>query len=83
MGNWNRQQIARDETNEKNRTRRGKLAGYLFNLSQITFAGLVVGSFATLFTGDSANLDYVAYPIIVGSIATFLLAWLGNRMLKI
>ena len=37
MGSWSEQQEANKERKEKDKTRRDKLAGYFFNLSQLTF----------------------------------------------
>ena len=62
MGNWDKQQEARKDTKEKNKVRRETLAKYLYDLSKVTFTGLVVGSFATLFSKESVNIDYVIIP---------------------
>lgn len=43
MGNWSVQQEAKKEVKEKDKVRREKLAGFFFNLAQLTFAGLVLG----------------------------------------
>ena len=43
MGNWSVQQEAKKEVKEKDKVRREKLAGYFFNLSQLTFVALVLG----------------------------------------
>jgi len=48
--NWIERQKAMTEAKEKNRTRRKKLAGYFFNLSQLTFAALVLGGLTPLFS---------------------------------
>ena len=42
MGNWERQQIEKSEQKERDRVRREKLAGYFFDLSKLSFAGLVI-----------------------------------------
>ena len=46
-----------EKNNEKDKTRREKLAGYFFNLSQLTFAALVLGGFTPIFT-ESGNLSH-------------------------
>ena len=38
MGNWSVQQEAKKEVKEKDKVRREKLAGFFFNLAQLTFA---------------------------------------------
>lgn len=43
MGSWSEQQEVKKERKEKDKTRRDKLAGYFFNLSQLTFVALVLG----------------------------------------
>lgn len=43
MGAWSQQQEIRKETKERDKTRKEKLAGYFFDLSKLSFAGLVVG----------------------------------------
>ena len=42
MGNWSDQQEIKKEGKEKDKTRREKLAGYFFDLSKLSFAGLVI-----------------------------------------
>ena len=49
MGTWSQQQEVRKETKERDKTRKEKLAGYFFDLSKLSFAGLVIG-------GSSSNL---------------------------
>ena len=63
MSNWGEQQKSRQETKEKNKTRREKLAGYFFDLSKLTFAGLVVGSVTPLFmdTLDAVNWGHTYF----------------------
>lgn len=40
----------REQLRKRNETRREKLAGYFFDLSKLTFAGLVIGIILPLFT---------------------------------
>jgi hypothetical protein len=42
MGNWERKQEEKREGKEKDKVRREKLAGYFFDLSKLSFAGLVI-----------------------------------------
>lgn len=42
MGKWIEKQDLKNETKEKNRIRREKIAGYFLNLSQLTFVALVL-----------------------------------------
>ena len=80
MSNWGEQQKSRQETKERDKTRREKLAGYFFDLSKLTFAGLVVGSVTPLFmdTLDAVNWG----TLILGGFVTCAFAFFANRILK-
>lgn len=80
MGNWEKQQGEKREGKERDKTRRETLAKYLYDLSKLSFAGLVVGGIAPVFTNISQANNW--YNIITGIMATFILAWMGNRILK-
>ncbi len=82
MGNWELQQEARRESKERDKTRREKLAGYLYDLSKITFTGLVIGGVAMFFSSSTENMEYVIYTVIAGIVLTYMFAWLGNRILN-
>lgn len=70
----------REQLRKRNETRREKLAGYFFDLSKLTFAGLVIGIILPLFTNaDDPNNWYV---IIIGIILTVLTALLANKIMK-
>ncbi len=70
----------RERLRKRNETRREKLAGYFFDLSKLTFAGLVIGIILPLFTNaDDPNNWYV---IIIGIILTVLTALLANKIMK-
>ena len=83
MGNWERQQEVQKEVKETDKTRRENLAKCLFDLTKITFTGLVVGGIASLFTNTTAeDKTYVLYVVSIGVILSFVFAWIGNRILK-
>ncbi len=42
MGNWSELQAIKQEGREKDKVRKEKLAGYFFDLSKLSFAGLVL-----------------------------------------
>ena len=69
----------RDEK-EKVKTRKEKLAGYFFNLSQLTFTGTGVGGIAPILQGEFGVKNYVV--IIFGIVMTFIFAGIANRILK-
>ena len=80
MGNFSNQQEAKKEVKERNKTRKEKLAGYFYDSSKVILAGVVIGGLAPLFTRPDIELNY--YIIVAGTLATVLLAWIGNNILK-
>lgn len=80
MGNWSEQQTIKKETKEKDKVRREKLAGYFFNLSQLTFVALVLGGVTPLYTNIEIGINW--YVLIAGAILTVILANIGNIILK-
>lgn len=80
MGKFVEQQKTKEETKEKDKTRREKLAGYFFDLSKLCFAGLVVGVVIPLYS-DMSNEDNW-YSVCTGIILTIMSAYLANKILK-
>lgn len=58
MGNWSVQQEAKKEVKEKDKVRREKLAGFFFNLAQLTFAGLVLGGITPIYANVEAGINW-------------------------
>ena len=48
MGNWEKQQEAKKAANEKDKTRREKLASYFYDASKVILAGVVIGGITPL-----------------------------------
>ncbi len=67
------------EEKERVRTRREKIAGYFLNLSQLTFAAVVLGGMPALF--DNAD-SHAWLKISLGTISTVFLALIGSKILK-
>lgn len=80
MGNWSEQQEVKKEVKEKNRTRREKLAGYFFDLSKLSFAGLVIGVVIPLYSDISNENNW--YSICTGILLTIISAVFANKILK-
>lgn len=80
MGNWSEQQEAKKEVKEKDKVRREKLAGYFFDLSKLSFTGLVVSVILPLFS----NVENVIMWLVAlfGMILTISSALLANKILK-
>lgn len=80
MGNWEIQQIKKQENQERDRSRRETLGKFFYDLAKLTFAGLVIGSIAPLYM-NIENANYW-YTVLTGSILTIIFASIGNRILK-
>jgi len=78
--NWSEQQKARTEVKEQNKVRKEKLAGYFFNLSQLTFAGLVLGGISPLFSDNAQSISW--FSVVAGGYATYIFAFFANKILK-
>jgi hypothetical protein len=82
MGNYSKKQEEKNEGKEKDKVRREKLAGYFFNLSQLSFVTLVIGLMVTL-TKESLYSNYIlGFLVVVGIIITIIFARIGNNLLK-
>lgn len=57
IGVNNKKEIKK-ETREKDKVRREKLAGYFFNLSQLTFVALVLGGVTPLYTNIEIGINW-------------------------
>lgn len=80
MGNFIRQQEEKKEVKEKDKTRRERLAGYFFDLSKLSFAGLVIGVVIPLYS-DLSN-ENNRYSICTGILLTIISAVFANKILK-
>lgn len=80
MGNWDKQQEARKDTKEKDKVRREKLAGFFYDASKLILAGVVIGGITPLYSDISKEINI--YVIFAGVVATILLAWIANKILK-
>lgn len=82
MGNYSKKQEEKNEGKEKDKVRREKLAGYFFNLSQLSFVTLVIGLMVTL-TKESLYSNYIlGFLVVVGIIITIIFSRIGNNLLK-
>lgn len=80
MGNWVKHQEFKKENREKEKIRQEKLAGYFFDISKLSFAGLVIGIVLPLFSNVEDLKIWSA--VILGIILTILAASLANKILK-
>lgn len=70
----------REQLRKRNETRREKLAGYFFDLSKLTFAGLVIGGITPLFKDDADGIGWVT--TLLGIVSTYIFAFFANRIIK-
>ena len=80
MGNFIKQQEERKDAKERDRLRRDKIAGYFFNLSQLTFVALVLGTITPIYTNNEYGINW--YVLSVGLALTIVLANIGSKILK-
>ncbi len=80
MGNFIKQQEERKDAKERDRLRRDKIAGYFFNLSQLTFVALVLGTITPIYTNNEYGINW--YVLFVGLALTIVLANIGSKILK-
>lgn len=69
----------RDEK-DTTKVRKEKLAGYFYNISQLTFTGTGLGGFLPLLKGTATVGDINVF--VFGSILTDFAAYFANRLLK-
>lgn len=80
MGKFAERQEALQEAKEWHKVRREKLAGYFFDISKLSFAGLVIGILLPLFS-DFEN-QTIRIVISFGLVLTISSALLANKILK-
>ena len=80
MGNFVKQQEEQKEAKERDKVRRDRLAGFFYDSAKLVLAGVVIGGITPLYSDSSNRINI--YVIFAGSIATILLAWIANKILK-
>ena len=81
MSNFDENRKVKEEQKEKDKTRKEKLAGYFFNLSQLTYTALVLGGMVLFFQDNKISTMLIAM-LFVGCILAYALAKIGNNLLK-
>jgi hypothetical protein len=71
--------VTQKEQKERVKTRKEKMGGYFLNLSQVTFAAVVLGGIPGLFSDTDAH---AWIKILLGILCTIAFAWIGNIILK-
>ena len=62
------------------KTQKEKLAGFYYDLAKLVFGAMVIGDITPYLLGAAESVDFMA--LLAGGVATSLLAWFGNRILK-
>ena len=70
----------KEEVRKKNDVRKEKIAGYFFDLSKLSFAGMVIGGFTPLLSNLNNEANWLS--AICGIITTYTFAFFANRILK-
>lgn len=82
MGSYTKQIEQRQERKEKDKVRREKLAGFFFNLAQVSFTVLVIGVPVTLFKDELYDNYILMILLVIGIIFTIAFAKIGDNILK-
>lgn len=80
MSEFGNQVERKKDRKEKDKTRRDKLAGYFFDLSKLSFAGLVIGVISPL-VENMGNVKSWGMAVF-GVVITAGTAMLANKILK-
>lgn len=78
MGTFDENRKAKEEIKKKNDIRKEKIAGYFFDLSKLSFAGMVIGSMTPMFTNIDNGVNW--YSTILGVITSYVFAFFANRI---
>ena len=82
MGNWSEKQEIKKEGKEKDKVRREKLAGFFFNLAQVSFTILSLGLSITLVKEELYDNIILMVLVSMGVVLTVLFAKIGNNILR-
>lgn len=80
MGNWSKQQEAKKEVKEKEKTSRETLGKFFYDLAKISFTALVVGSIVSVATQQD-RLEYWLL-ILIGMFVTYIFSYIGYKIIK-
>ena len=80
MSNFYDNQKSREEARARAERRKEKLAAYLYDLSKLSFGGVVIGASLT-WLNDTGNTLYII-AIVVGLLIAIEFAIIANELLK-
>lgn len=80
MGKWEKEQEKKRQSWEKDKFRKENLGKFFYDLSKLTFAAIVLGEMLVL---QKDITDFMSwYMICVGILQTYILAYIGNKILN-
>lgn len=80
MGTFDENRKSKEEIKKKNDIRKEKIAGYFFDLSKLSFAGMVIGGLSPLLSNLNDSANWIT--AVGGIISTYGFAFFANRILK-
>lgn len=80
MGTWEKQQEIKREKRKQDKIRKESLGKFFYDLAKLTFAAIVLGEMLVLQKDISDFMSW--YMICVGILQTYILAYIGNKILK-
>ena len=80
MGTFDENRKAKEEIKKKNDIRKEKIAGYFFDLSKLSFAGMVIGGLSPLLSNLNDSANWIT--AVGGIISTYGFAFFANRILR-
>lgn len=80
MGKWEKEQGEKREGRERDKIRRENLGKFFYDLAKLTFAAIVLGEMLVLQKDISDLMSW--YMICVGILQTYILGYIGNKILK-
>lgn len=80
MGTWEKQQEIKREKREQDKIRKESLGKFFYDLAKLTFVAIVLGEMLVLQKDISDFMSW--YMICVGILQTYILAYIGNKILK-
>lgn len=80
MSNFIKQQEERKEAKDKERLSHETLGKFFFDLAKIMFTALVVGSIMSVVSEEGKPEYYIL--IVLGIFSTYILSYIGNRIIK-
>lgn len=80
MGNWSKQQEAKQEVKEKEKASRETLGKYFYDLSKLSFGSMVLGVVLPWFS-ESDKGDYWLL-LLIGLFTTASLAFFGYKIIR-